>query len=65
MCEFTASTSYNLKVHKQSKHEGIRYPCDMCEYAVTRQWVLKVHKESKHEGNRYPCDIYVNMLQQS
>ena len=48
-----------LKSHKESKHEGIRYPCDQCEYAATRLGHLKSHKESKHEGCegvRYPCD---------
>ena len=45
-----------LKMHKESKHEGIRYPCDQCDYAASMAKDLKRHKESKHEGIRYPCD---------
>ena len=47
----------NLKTHKKSKHEGIRYPCDMCDFAGSTSSNLKVHKEAKHEGIRNPCDI--------
>ena len=42
----------SLKRHKESKHEGIRYPCDQCGYAATTVSNLKQHKESKHEGIR-------------
>ena len=45
-----------LKVHRESKHEGVRYPCNECEFAATAAFVLKRHKESKHEGVRYPCN---------
>ena len=43
-------------MHKKSKHEGIRYPCDQCDHAAITLANLKHHKESKHEGIRYPCD---------
>ena len=46
----------NLKQHKESKHEGMRYPFDDCEYVATLVSHLKQHEESKHEGVRYPCD---------
>ena len=55
-CEFAATTLGYLKIHKESKHEGIRYPCDECEFAATTLGYLKRHKENKHEGIRYPCD---------
>lgn len=50
------SRKYELKEHKKSKHDRIRYSCDQCEYAATKPSPLKTHMESKHEGVRYPCD---------
>ena len=44
-----------LKIHKESKHKGVRYPCNKCEYAASTAKYLIIHKESKHEGIRYPC----------
>ena len=49
-CDYTATRADLLKSHKESKHEGIRYPCSDCDYASTRVSDLKRHKESKHEG---------------
>ena len=45
-----------MQYDTQSKHEGIRYPCDKCEYEATKQDQLKRHKQNKHEGFRYPSD---------
>ena len=47
-CEYKATQPGNLKIHQQSKHEGVRYFCDQCEYQATRQEHLNVHKQSKH-----------------
>jgi len=33
--EYAAITASKLKKHKESKHEGVRYPCDECEFAAT------------------------------
>ena len=54
-CEYEGSTT-SLKRHKRSKHEGIRYPCDLCNHLATTPFNLKLHKDSKHEGIRYSCD---------
>ena len=48
-CEFTGSQT-GLRLHKESKHVGVRYPCDQCEYAASQASNLKRHKKSKHEG---------------
>ena len=29
------TTTNGLKTHIESKHEGVRYPCDECEFAST------------------------------
>ena len=49
-CQYSTNKPSNLKQHKESKHEEVRYPCDNCEYAATELHNLKQHKESKHEG---------------
>ena len=36
--------------HIESKHEGVRCPCDKCEYAATEAGSLKRHIKSKHKG---------------
>ena len=38
----------SVKKHKESKHQGIRYPCDECQYAAQTSYNLKRHKELKH-----------------
>ena len=45
----------NLKLHKESKHEGIRHHCDQSDYAATQATALKRHKETMHDCVRYPC----------
>ena len=47
------SVSLDFRTHKESKHDGIRYPCDQCEYAATTSSSLRRHKESKYRGIRY------------
>ena len=40
----------HLKIHVESIHEGVRYPCDKCPYKATTISSLKRHGESIHEG---------------
>ena len=54
-CEYSTNKQY-LKQHKQSKHDGVRYPCDQCDYAATDPSNLNKHQQSKQRGVRYPCD---------
>ena len=54
-CGKVFTTKYNLQKHIQSKHEGIKYPCNHCDYQATQQCSLKNHMQSKHEGIKYPC----------
>ena len=41
---------------KETKHEGLRYVCDICFHSVCSQLSLKRHKQSVHEGISYACD---------
>ena len=54
-CTYQAINSGNLKVHVQTKHEGIKYPCQQCDYQATQSSSLQMHIKSKHEGVKYPC----------
>ena len=45
----------NLKTHKESKHECVRYECDKCEYKAMQLSDRETNKESKHDGVRYEC----------
>ena len=55
-CDYQATYQSNLLIHIQSKHEGIKYPCNQCDYQATRQSSLQRHIESRHEGIKYPCN---------
>ena len=46
----------NLQTHIQSKHEGIKYPCNQCDYQATQQSNLQTHIQCIHEGVKYPCN---------
>ena len=48
-CEYKATRTSNLRVHKQSKHEGVQYSCDQCEYKAGRKENLKMHKKVINE----------------
>ena len=52
-CKFLGTKS-DLKQHRESKHEGIRFSCHQCDYQGSKG-NLKQHREAKHEGVRYPC----------
>ena len=49
-CDYSASHSSTLKIHKKSQHEGVKYRCNQCDYIASQSSNLKVHKKSKHEG---------------
>jgi len=55
-CGYSTPNHYHLKRHKESNHEGIRYPCDQCEASYTTKSSLESHRESVHEGLRYQCN---------
>jgi len=56
LCEAQFSDVGNLRRHKMTKHEGVKYNCDQCDEEFTEQGNLKRHKLTKHEGIRYDCD---------
>ena len=42
--------------HKESKHEGVRYGCDICNFKTIKESFLTVHKQVQHEGKRINCN---------
>ena len=45
-----------MKLHVESKHQGVSFVCDQCGYKASRRSNLKRHDESSHEGVCYMCD---------
>lgn len=37
-----------LKRHRESVHEGIRYPCEECDHRASTTWKLRAHIKKKH-----------------
>ena len=50
MCDYQATTKYNLTQHKQSVHYSIKYSCIICGLKVSRQSNLSHHIKSKHSS---------------
>ena len=47
-CDYQVAKQDNLKIHIQSKHEGVKYACNQCDYQATRQDNLKMHVKRVH-----------------
>jgi len=47
-CDFTSTVKAKIKLHIDSKHEGIVYACEECDYKASRKDILKVHVNKKH-----------------
>ena len=53
ICKYIASQISSIKEHKESVHDGQRYPCHKCDYKATS----KSHDAAPiHNVQRYPCD---------
>ena len=55
-CKYKTPRKGDLKIHIQSKHEGVCYSCNKCEYKATQRGSLEIHIEAKHEEPHYSCD---------
>jgi len=48
LCNFKTSRPYDLKIHKQGTHEGVRYKCEICSFSGKRKDLLNRHMKIKH-----------------
>ena len=48
--EYKTRVKNNLKKHRDSKHEGVKYSCNQYKYHTKQRLCLKKHKEPKHGG---------------
>ena len=47
----------NLKYHKETVHDGLRYKCNSCDKEYKTEKMLKQHVETVHEMRRSICEI--------
>ena len=57
LCDYKGGGKNALRLHKNSKHLGIRHNCDQCEYSTTQKPILEAHKRRVHLGITYPCSF--------
>ena len=55
-CDYKTKWMSELKRHTASKHDGIRYECDICHAKFSVEKNLRAHKKNRHEGLSFPCD---------
>ena len=46
----------HLKIHRESVHLGLIYPCQKCDHKAKTENDLKVHDKSVHHGIKYQCN---------
>lgn len=56
LCDYEATRPDNLRIHKQSRHEGVRFSCEECGKEFSNPSGLSLHKRTKHEGRTYDCE---------
>ena len=45
-CDSTFKTWDHRKIHIESQHKGIRYPCEQCDFKGTQRVHLRIHVEN-------------------
>ena len=55
LCHKKYKTRSHLSQHRESVHEGVKFPCNQCDYQATQQTSLNIHIKSKHEGIKFAC----------
>ena len=46
----------HLKIHRESVHLGLIYPCKKCDHKAKTENDLKVHDKSVHRGIKDQCN---------
>ena len=50
-CEYSTNRKVNLRIHINSVHNEVRYPCGKCKYQATQQSHLYRHNRTRHTLN--------------
>ena len=51
------SNKTKMKIHYESKHEGLRWPCEQCDHQLADKSALQKHIKAVHEGVRFNCTL--------
>ena len=59
ICNYKSAYKYNLKIHIENVHEGIKpFKCSICESTFSQKGDMMKHIESVHEGIKpFKCNI--------
>ena len=64
-CIFSATRSNDLKRHKESVHEGVRYKCDQCSFSASRPSLLRKHLSKSHPREISLKPFFCNLCRNS
>jgi len=54
-CDASFKHPADLRRHKESVHEGVRFNCDQCNQTFANRGGVIKHRQNVHEGIRYEC----------
>ena len=55
-CDYKKHQNSHLKEHIQSKHGGVKHPCQECDFpSIILKSSLGKHIQSVHKGIKYLC----------
>ena len=61
-CDYKSNHSGHVRIHQESKHEGVRHECDLCDYKATTNSHLRRHQRKMHTCNQ--CDLKAGLKSQ-
>ena len=56
-CDKHYTNKVSLYQHKQSIHEGVKFPCNKCAFTASKKSHLLRHIQVIHEGVKFSCDL--------
>ena len=56
MSDYQGTSKSKVTVHINSKHNNVRYSCDICEATFAQKGHIRLHKMAKHGEEKISCD---------